>query len=58
MDIDEELEDDALLGEATLAKMSAARDDVPEGSAAEKTETQGPAAKEDNAAAETGTEEK
>jgi small subunit ribosomal protein S2 len=28
VDIDEELEDDALLGEATLAKMSAAREDI------------------------------
>jgi small subunit ribosomal protein S2 len=31
VDVDEELEDNALLGEATLAKMSAARDDVPAG---------------------------
>ena len=30
VDVDEEVEDDALLGEATLAKMSAAREDVPE----------------------------
>jgi small subunit ribosomal protein S2 len=29
VDVDEELEDDALLGEATLAKMSAAREDAP-----------------------------
>ena len=29
VDVDVELEDDALLGEATLAKMSAAREDVP-----------------------------
>jgi small subunit ribosomal protein S2 len=29
VDVDEELEDNALLGEATLAKMSAAREDVP-----------------------------
>src|SRR5512145_1182072 len=31
VDVDEELEDNALLGEATLAKMSAAREDVPAG---------------------------
>ncbi len=36
VDVDEDLEDDALLGEATLAKMSAARDDVSEEPAAEK----------------------
>jgi small subunit ribosomal protein S2 len=42
VDVDEELEDKALLGEATLAKMSAAREDAPapaaETPAAEKTE--------------------
>ena len=39
VDVDEELEDNALLGEATLAKMSAAREDVAaaETPAAEKT---------------------
>jgi small subunit ribosomal protein S2 len=37
VDVDEDLQDDALLGEATLAKMSAAREDVPaEAPAAEK----------------------
>jgi small subunit ribosomal protein S2 len=48
VDVDEELEDNALLGEATLAKMSAAREDVPaaETPAAEKTETPAPAAPE------------
>jgi small subunit ribosomal protein S2 len=38
VETDEELEDDALLGEATLAKMSAAREDVVEKATAEKTE--------------------
>ncbi len=57
VDVDEDLEDDALLGEATLAKMSAAREDV-EAPAVEKTETQGPAAAEDNAASETKNTEK
>jgi small subunit ribosomal protein S2 len=36
VDVDEELEDDALLGEATLAKMSAAREDVPEATVPEQ----------------------
>jgi small subunit ribosomal protein S2 len=46
VDVDEELEDNALLGEATLAKMSAAREDAPavETPAAEKVETKVPAA--------------
>jgi small subunit ribosomal protein S2 len=44
VDVDEELEDNALLGEATLAKMSAAREDVVETAAVEKTENQVPAA--------------
>ena len=35
VDVDEELQDDALLGEATLAKMSAAREDAPAVPAAE-----------------------
>src|ERR1043165_1803590 len=41
VDVDEELQDDDLLGEATLAKMSAAREDAPavETPAPEKTET-------------------
>jgi small subunit ribosomal protein S2 len=45
VDVDEELEDKALLGEATLAKMNAAREDVVETPAAvaEKTETKAPA---------------
>jgi len=44
VEVDEELEDKALLGEATLAKMNAAREDVVETPvAAEKTETQAPA---------------
>lgn len=46
VDVDEEVEDKALLGEATLAKMSAAREDAPaaETPAAEKIETPAPAA--------------
>jgi small subunit ribosomal protein S2 len=46
VDVDEEVEDGALLGEATLAKMSAAREDVAPTPtpAVEKTETKGPAA--------------
>jgi small subunit ribosomal protein S2 len=46
VDVDEELEDDALLGEATLAKMSAAREDVPAGETpvVEQTENKVPAA--------------
>jgi small subunit ribosomal protein S2 len=44
VEVDEELEDKALLGEATLAKMNAAREDVVETpAAAEKTETKAPA---------------
>jgi small subunit ribosomal protein S2 len=35
VDVDEELQDEALLGEATLAKMSAAREDAPAAPAAE-----------------------
>jgi small subunit ribosomal protein S2 len=42
VDVDEELEDNALLGEATLAKMSAAREDVVETPAVEKTENKVP----------------
>lgn len=40
VDVDEEIEDNALLGEATLAKLSAAREDAPaaETPAADKTE--------------------
>jgi small subunit ribosomal protein S2 len=49
VDVDEELEDDALLGEATLAKMSAAREDAPavETPVVEKTETPAPAVVEE-----------
>jgi small subunit ribosomal protein S2 len=45
VDVDEELEDNALLGEATLAKMSAAREDAPaaEPPAAPETATNPPA---------------
>jgi small subunit ribosomal protein S2 len=44
VDVDVELEDNALLGEATLAKMSAAREDTPaaETPVAETTETKAP----------------
>lgn len=38
VDVDEELEDKALLGEATLAKLSAAREDIVEAPAVEKVE--------------------
>jgi small subunit ribosomal protein S2 len=46
VDVDEELEDNALLGEATLAKMSAAREDVtaPATPATDQSETPAPAA--------------
>jgi small subunit ribosomal protein S2 len=46
VDVDEELEDNALLGEATLAKLSAAREDVPAGESpvVEQTENKVPAA--------------
>jgi small subunit ribosomal protein S2 len=44
VDVDEELQDDALLGEATLAKMSAAREDTPGAAPApEKIEAEAPA---------------
>ena len=46
VDVDEDVEDDALLGEATLAKMNAAREDVVETPAVEKTESKAPAAAE------------
>lgn len=51
VDVDEELEDNALLGEATLAKMSAAREDATaaEKPAAEKTEQPAPAASQSEA---------
>jgi len=50
VDVDEELEDVALLGEATLAKMSAAREDVVAEvpAAAEKTEQNTPAVPEES----------
>ena len=49
VDVDEELEDNALLGEATLAKLSAARVDTeaPEAPATER-EEQGPSRSEDS----------
>jgi len=55
VDVDVELEDDALLGEATLAKMSAAREDTTtaETPAAEKVEQPAPAVPEAETAAET-----
>ncbi|MGZ9233975.1 MAG: 30S ribosomal protein S2 [Anaerolineales bacterium] len=43
VDVDEELEDNALLGESTLAKLSAAREDVVETPPAETTENKVPA---------------
>src|ERR1041385_175211 len=46
VDVDEELQDNDLLGEATLAKMSAAREDIVDTPAIEKTETQAPAPSE------------
>ncbi len=56
VEVDEELQDDALLGEATLAKMSAAREDAvavetpatPATPAVEKTEDTTPAAPEES----------
>ena len=55
VDVDEELEDDALLGEATLAKMSAAREDATAAQtpAAQKAEQPAPAAPEGETVAET-----
>jgi small subunit ribosomal protein S2 len=54
VDVDEELEDNALLGEATLAKMSAAREDAAaaETPAVNKTEKPAPAAPQGQAAAD------
>ena len=46
VDVDEELEDHALLGEATLAKMSAAREDAAETPVVETTESQAPTPEE------------
>lgn len=60
VEVDEELEDNALLGEATLAKLSAAREDVVETPVVEKTENKAPEAAEaeaKNAAGETETKE-
>jgi small subunit ribosomal protein S2 len=56
VDVDEGLQDDALLGEATLAKMSAAREDAPAVEtpaipAVEKTENTTPAAPEESSGA-------
>jgi small subunit ribosomal protein S2 len=59
VDVDEEVADDALLGESTLAKMSAAREEVVE-SSAEKAGTSSPAPAEvnnDQAPAQQTTEE-
>jgi small subunit ribosomal protein S2 len=62
VDVDEELEDDALLGEATLAKMSAAREDAAAaetpaaGENAEQPEQPAPAAPEAETATETSAE--
>jgi small subunit ribosomal protein S2 len=58
VDVDEELEDNALLGEATLAKMSAAREEAVE-SSAEKAGTKEPAPADanDQAPAAPATEE-
>jgi small subunit ribosomal protein S2 len=54
VDVDEELEDNALLGEATLAKMSAAREDAAaaETPVANKMEKPAPAAPQGQAAAD------
>ena len=59
VDVDEELEDDALLGEATLAKMSAAREDLVETPVVEKTEEKVPPVDtaNDKVSTETKTEE-
>lgn len=56
VEVDEELEDDALLGEATLAKMSAAREDQTGAAVVEKTETETKAPVPDAAAAESSTQ--
>ncbi|HEU4745852.1 MAG TPA: 30S ribosomal protein S2 [Anaerolineales bacterium] len=60
VDVDEEVEDNALLGEATLAKLSAAREDAPvaETPAADKTEKPAPAATESAADVPAETETK
>jgi small subunit ribosomal protein S2 len=54
VDIDEELEDNALLGEATLAKMSAAREDATATAtpAADQSATPAPAAPQDETSAD------
>jgi small subunit ribosomal protein S2 len=57
VDVDVELEDNALLGEATLAKMSAAREDVVETPVVEKTENKAPEAAEAEAKNATGEKE-
>ena len=59
VEVDEELEDGALLGEATLAKMNAAREDQAEAApAVEKPETAAPVAAETEAASESSVEKK
>jgi small subunit ribosomal protein S2 len=57
VDVDEEVEDNALLGEATLAKLNAARDEVVEAPAVEKTTDKAPAAAEEAPAQETPAQE-
>jgi small subunit ribosomal protein S2 len=56
VDVDEDVQDDALLGEATLAKMNAAREDAVQPPAVEKTESKSPAAAD--AANESASDEK
>jgi small subunit ribosomal protein S2 len=59
VDVDEELEDNALLGEATLAKLSAAREDVVETPVVEQAENKVPAADAaEQTPGDTSTEEK
>ena len=53
VDVDEEVEDVALLGEATLAKMNAAREETVETPAAEKSEQATPAPETETPAPET-----
>ena len=59
VEVDEELEDGALLGEATLAKMNAAREDQAEAApVTEKPETAAPVVAETEAASESSAEKK
>ncbi len=57
VDTDEELADDDLLGEATLAKMSAAREDIPEAPVEESAPAQAPAPEKTEAANEASANE-